>query len=57
MNDIETHMTLEEVADYLRTTTTVIKRLCREKKLPSFKVGKFWRFDRVELETWIRNQK
>jgi len=50
-------MTLAECANFLRTSKTVLKKLCRERKLPAVKIGKSWLFDRGELDAWIKNQK
>jgi excisionase family DNA binding protein len=61
-NDIETMnldtlMTLEEVSAFLRASPQVIKKLCREGRIPATKIGKFWRFSREELDAWLRNRK
>jgi excisionase family DNA binding protein len=47
-------MTLEEVCDWLQIDSQVIRRLARDGKIPGVKIGKSWRFDREELQKWIK---
>jgi len=49
-------LTIKEVADYLKVTERTIYRLAAGKQIPAFKVGGSWRFARVEIDTWIRQQ-
>ena len=49
-------MTIGEVADYLKVTERTIYRLAGAKKIPSFKVGGSWRFSRLDIDRWIREQ-
>jgi excisionase family DNA binding protein len=57
MNTEEQLMTLEEASNFLRTSKVVVKKLCRDKKLPAVKIGRAWLFDRAVLNEWIRGQK
>jgi excisionase family DNA binding protein len=51
-------LTVRELAGYLRVHQTTVHRLLREHKLPAFRVGADWRFNREEIERWmIREQK
>lgn len=49
-------LTVKEVAKDLKVHPLTISRLAREGKIPAFKVGKQWRFDRKEMEIWRKNQ-
>jgi excisionase family DNA binding protein len=49
-------MTVSEVADYLRTTTTTIYRWLKEGKLTAVKIGKEWRIDRDLLNSFMSGQ-
>lgn len=49
-------MTIGEVADYLKVTELTIYRLAAAKKSPAFKVGGSWRFSRVDIAAWIKQQ-
>ena len=54
---IDQILTLKEVADYLKLTEKTAYRLAAEGKLPGFKVGGAWRFQREDLEAWIETKK
>ena len=49
-------MTIGEVANYLKVTERTIYRLAGAKQIPAFKVGGSWRFSRVDIDGWIRDQ-
>lgn len=49
-------LTIKEVADYLKVTERTIYRLAGAKKIPAFKVGGTWRFSRIDIDSWIRQQ-
>ena len=48
--------TVEELAKYLKLHEYTIRRLARSGKIPSFKAGGQWRFDKVEIEQWRKEQ-
>ena len=50
-------LTLKNVAEYLKLAEKTAYRLAAEGKLPGFKVGGSWRFKKVDIESWIQNQK
>ncbi|WP_299077283.1 helix-turn-helix domain-containing protein [uncultured Paraglaciecola sp.] len=50
-------LTLKEVAGYLKLAEKTAYRLAAEGKLPGFKVGGSWRFQRSDIEKWIEKQK
>jgi excisionase family DNA binding protein len=47
-------ITLEEVAEYLRVTKKTIYRLLEKHQIPSTKVGHQYRFDKVAVDDWLR---
>ena len=47
-------MKLEEVADYLRVAEKTIYRLIDKRGIPATKVGHQWRFDKADIDTWLR---
>jgi len=49
-------LTIKQVADYLKVTERTIYRLAGSKKIPAFKVGGTWRFSRVDIDNWIKQQ-
>ena len=46
-------LTVEEVAKLLHLHVMTVYRLAKEGKLPGFKVGGRWRFQREVLEQWM----
>lgn len=47
-------MTISEVASYLKITEKTAYRLVSEGKIPGFKVGGSWRFNRLEILGWAK---
>ena len=50
-------LTLKEVAEYLKLAEKTAYRLAADGKLPGFKVGGSWRFQKVDIQKWIAEQK
>lgn len=48
--------TLDEVATYLKVGKRTVYRLAAGKKIPAFKVGGVWRFQRREIDQWVQRQ-
>jgi excisionase family DNA binding protein len=57
VTELNSLMTLAEVCAWLRMSEQVVKKLCREGKIPAVKIGKFWRFNVEELSGWVKSQK
>ena len=58
MNKIERNMisevlTVAQVAQLLHLHAMTVYRLVKEGKVPGFKVGGRWRFNRAVLEQWM----
>jgi excisionase family DNA binding protein len=49
-------LTIREVAELLKINEKTAYRLAGEGKIPGFKVGGSWRFDRQEISNWIKRQ-
>ena len=49
-------ITVGELAVYLRCHQSTIYRLLRAGKLPAFKVGSDWRFNRDQIDKWCLGQ-
>lgn len=52
----EKFLTTEELAKYLRIPESTIYYLARTKRIPAFRVGKHWRFEKEVIERWRRQQ-
>lgn len=49
-------LTVEEVAVYLRLQPQTIYKWAQEKRIPSVKLGKEWRFRKRILDRWLDEQ-
>ncbi|MFC1956738.1 response regulator [Chloroflexota bacterium] len=54
MKSMTNIMNIGEIAKYLRVTEKTIYRLLWAGKIPATRVGKQWRFDRVNIDAWIK---
>ncbi|HJU10097.1 MAG TPA: helix-turn-helix domain-containing protein, partial [Candidatus Binataceae bacterium] len=48
--------TIKELSEHLRVHPTTIYRLLRQGRLPGFRVGSNWRFNRSAIEAWEKLQ-
>jgi excisionase family DNA binding protein len=46
-------MTIEDLAKYLKLSTSTLYKLCAEGKIPGQKVGRHWRFHKVVIDRWL----
>lgn len=49
-------LTMREVADLLKINEKTAYKLAAKGEIPGFKVGGSWRFDRAEIENWIKRK-
>ncbi|MGH7826998.1 MAG: helix-turn-helix domain-containing protein [Candidatus Binatia bacterium] len=47
-------LTVKQVADYLKIDKFTVYRLVTQGKLPAYKVGSQWRFNKKLLDRWLR---
>jgi excisionase family DNA binding protein len=52
MNRQSDIFTIKELSEHLRVHPTTIYRLLRQGRLPGFRVGSNWRFNRAAIEQW-----
>jgi excisionase family DNA binding protein len=50
-------MDLEELADYLRLQKQTIYNWLHQGKITGIKVGGVWRFDRKEIDEWLKSKR
>jgi len=55
-SDEEEIFTIKELSEHLRVHPTTIYRLLRQGRLPGFRVGSNWRFNRAAIEQWEQLQ-
>jgi len=46
-------MTIEDLAKYLKLSTSTLYKLCAEGKVPGTKVGRHWRFHKTIVDQWL----
>lgn len=50
-------LTLDELAEYLKLSPSKLYRMAQKGEIPASKVVTQWRFDRHEIDAWMKNQK
>ncbi len=50
-------MTIDDLAVYLKLSTSTLYKLCAEGKVPGQKVGRHRRFHRETIDQWLRGKK
>jgi excisionase family DNA binding protein len=49
-------LTIRELAELLKINEKTAYKLAAEGKIPGFKVGGSWRFERQEIANWIKRK-
>jgi excisionase family DNA binding protein len=47
-------LTVTMLAHYLRCHPSTVYRLLKNKKIPAFRIGSDWRFQKSVIENWLR---
>ena len=47
-------MSVEEIAEYLGVSKDTVYSWLTNKGMPGHKVGRFWKFKRADVDTWVR---
>jgi excisionase family DNA binding protein len=50
-------LTLDELAEYLKLSTSNHYRMTQKGEVPASKIGSRWRFGRDEIDAWMKSQK
>ncbi len=50
-------LTLDELAEYLKVSRSKLYRMAQNNEIPASKVGVLWRFDREEIDAWVKSQR
>lgn len=50
-------LTLDELASYLKISRSKIYQMAQNAEIPASKIGKQWRFNQEEIDTWMKNKK
>lgn len=59
MNEnIDRWIGIDEAADYLGVTGDSIRKWIKaDTEIPSYRIGKKWKFKKTELDDWVKNGK
>ena len=49
-------MTISEVASYMRVSRFTVYRLAKDRSIPATKIGRQWRFQKEEIDRWLRDE-
>ena len=55
MSNIDKWLTLEELASYLKLGRTKLYGMTQRGEIPASKIGNQWRFDREEIDQWMKS--
>ena len=50
-------MDIDELADYLRLKRQTLYNWLHQGKISGIKVGGVWRFDRRDIDSWLKSRK
>jgi len=54
---IDRWLTLGELAGYLKLSSSKLYRMAQDGGIPASKVASQWRFDRYEIDNWMKTQR
>lgn len=57
MTFMDSLMTIDEVASYLRLSKDTVYRMVQKGRIPASKVGMQWRFRRSDVDLWLDKNK
>ncbi len=51
----ERWLSVDEVADHLGVKRDTVYKWITRKKMPAHKVGRLWKFQRSEIDNWVKS--
>ena len=48
-------LSVEEIAEHLGISKDTVYAWISKKGMPAHRVGRFWKFQRVEVDAWVRS--
>ena len=51
---IDRWISVEEITEYLGVSKDTVYSWLTNKGMPGHKVGRFWKFKRADVDTWVR---
>lgn len=55
MNETERWLSVEEIATHLGVSKETIYRWLEKEKIPAHRMGRLWKFQRIEVDEWVKN--
>jgi excisionase family DNA binding protein len=55
-NHIDPLLTSKDVGEILGVCPKVCERMAQRRELPALKVGRFWRYPKLALDSWIASR-
>ena len=56
-NSMQSLLDIDELASYLKLRKQTIYNWLHQRKISGIKVGGVWRFDRKEIDMWLRSRR
>jgi excisionase family DNA binding protein len=53
-NMLDRWLSVEEIAEYLGISKDTVYAWITKKNMPAHRVGRFWKFQRSEVDEWIK---
>jgi len=54
MDKLDRWLTIDEVAGYIKMSRTKLYGMAQRGEVPASKIGNQWRFDREEIDNWMK---
>ncbi|MES2257428.1 MAG: helix-turn-helix domain-containing protein [Pseudomonadota bacterium] len=48
-------LSVEEISEYLGISKDTVYAWISKKSMPAHRVGRFWKFQRAEVDTWVKS--
>lgn len=55
MNRVDKWLTIDELSNYLKMSRTKLYGMAQRGEVPASKIGNQWRFDREEIDIWMKS--
>jgi len=55
VSEAERWLSVEEIATHLGVSKETIYRWLEKHKIPAHRMGRLWKFQRVEVDEWVKN--
>ncbi|MGQ9795936.1 helix-turn-helix domain-containing protein [Desulfosoma sp.] len=48
-------LSVDEIVDHLGIKRDTVYKWIRERRMPGHKIGRLWKFDRKEVDAWVKS--